>query len=173
MDSPAVARGENKVFPFRMLANQQCGIGGVGAPAHGFVEDWTICKPGQECRDGFAHRDVGGVRVRVGGVFGVGSWHRYTLRRARAKGLMLLEARETGKLVTVFDDAVPAPISIFESGAAGRTRFERLTRWAQRKTQCRYCIRPASLGTLWLRLCSVAYAHRPMPEHWSVAVSVF
>ena len=41
-DVPAISRCEDEILPFRMFADQERSISGIGTPAHCLVEDLPI-----------------------------------------------------------------------------------------------------------------------------------
>lgn len=90
-----------------MLADEERRVGSVGTPAHGAVEKLLVLETGKEGGNGFADCGLGGVRVRVRGVFCVRAWDGDEFRGGGAEGLMLLEAGEAGELVAYLYDAVP------------------------------------------------------------------
>lgn len=103
----AIARGKEKVLPLGILADEEVGVGRVGAPTHASIEELLVLEPGQIRRNGLANGHLGLVRIRVGRVLGMRPRHRDALGRSRAERLVHLEVREAGELVADLDDTVP------------------------------------------------------------------
>jgi hypothetical protein len=49
-----------------MFTDQQSGIGRIGTPTHGSIEDFSVFETGQKGRNGFTYTDLGSVGIGIG-----------------------------------------------------------------------------------------------------------
>ena len=105
---PAITCSQDEVLPSWVFAYQKSSVCGICTPTHGLVEDRAICESRQERRDRFPYRHFRGIGISIGRVFRVRPGYRHSLGRAGTERLMLFVACEPRKLVTIFNDAMPA-----------------------------------------------------------------